>query len=520
MEVATGHEQISGLMKVLSASEMARIEREAYTEGASGQVFMSAAGEGIARAAHGFVKEHNLQWAATLLCGKGNNGGDAYVAGRHLLEMGYQVRALHLAPIESSSGLCQEMRRAFEQVGGVVVDCHHEEDLPFLDQGIILDGILGTGFRGEMRGLFATAAERANQSRLPTIAIDIPSGINGNTGEKGGLAIEAAVTVTLGQAKRGCFVGQGWNHLGELHLVDFGLDAALVDEAMADFWMVTRKAASELLPRIERSRHKYQAGYVVGVAGSEGMPGAALLASESALRGGAGMMRLFHSFSESPHELGAVHELMHEPLVDAQAIVKRLYKASALFVGPGMGTGGRIVGILQELLPQVEIPCVIDADGLAILADHEMVLPKETILTPHRGEMARLLGKSPADLGGELEWLEACGRYAKEKGVVLVLKGGPTFVFSPQGEAPYLIPFGDPGMATAGSGDVLTGILASLLSQGLRPLKAALLGCALHGMAGERSAKRLTSYTMIASDITRELPHIFRDLIGIRRSSG
>ncbi|MGE3954094.1 MAG: NAD(P)H-hydrate dehydratase [Parachlamydiales bacterium] len=505
-------EQIRGVLKVLSASEMARIEREAYTRGASDRHFMTLAGEGIAHVVESYVKEHDLPWVATVLCGKGNNAGDAYVAARHLIGEGYPTRALQLAPIESASALCQEMRQAFQAAGGQVIDCHGEGDIQLLSQGIILDGILGTGFRGELKGLYAAAAERANRSGLPIIAIDIPSGINGNTGEGSTHAIEATVTVALGQAKRGCFLGEGWNHLGELQLVDFGLPTPFVEDGVADFWLMTRKAAGLLLPKVRRNRHKYEAGYVVGIAGSEGMPGAALLAGEAALRSGAGMMRLFHRFAESPHELGAVHELLHEPLVDAEGIVKRLYNAGALFIGPGMGTDGRVAALLQELLAQVKVPCVMDADGLAILAERGLPLPKGTILTPHRGEMSRLLGKKPEDFDGELEWLTACGQYARERGVVLIVKGGPTFVFSPEGEIPYVIPFGDPGMATAGSGDVLTGILAALLAQGCKPLEAALLGGTLHGLAGEGAARRLTSYSMIASDITRELPFAFRDI--------
>ena len=498
-------------MKVIPASEMARVEKLAYEKGASDEVFMEAAGRGLAEVVEGLVQEQNLEWQAAILCGKGNNAGDAYVAGCYLLEQGYAIRALQLAPIEEASPLCKKNHDRFVAAGGEVVAVEEEEDLRFFDDGVIIDGVFGTGFKGKVEGTFAAAFRRANVSGLPAIAVDIPSGINGNTGEMGGIAIEAHTTVYLGLPKTGFFLGEGWNHVGHLHLVEFGLAQEFVDEAQPDFIMLIKHVAAQLLPPIVRSRHKYQAGYVVGVAGSQAMPGAALLSSFAALRAGAGMMRLLHAADMRPHALGLPAEVLAEPL---ESGMNWLEKASAVFVGPGLGTDKKTANLLRDVLAQITCPCVLDADALTLIAQDDLKFPEQTVITPHRGEMHRLLGREELD-GPDL--LKACQEYVNEKNVVLVLKGGPSFVFLPKPlNMPWVVTRGDAGMATAGCGDVLTGVIAALLAQGLRPGHAALAGTYLHGVAGEFAAEELTSYSVVASDVTEHLPEAFGELLAAR----
>ncbi len=490
---------------------MARVEKLAYEKGASDEVFMEAAGRGLAEVVEGVVQSQDLEWQAAMLCGKGNNGGDAYVAGCYLLEQGFAVRALQLTPIEEASALCKKNHDRFLEAGGEVVSVEEEEDLSFFDDGVILDGVFGTGFRGEVEGIFAAAFQRANVSGLPLIAIDIPSGINGNTGEMGSVAIEAHTTVYLGLPKSGFFLGEGWNHVGDLHLVEFGLAQEFIDEAQPDFIMLTKHVAAQLLPPIVRNRHKYEAGYVVGVAGSKAMPGAALLSSFAALRAGAGMMRLLHAPNMEPHALGLHPEVLAESL---ESGMHWLEKASAVFVGPGLGTDEKTGKLLCDILAQIKCPCVLDADALTLIAKDDLKFPEQTVITPHRGEMRRLLGRPDLD-GPEL--LKACQEYVNEKNIVLVLKGGPSFVFLPKPlNMPWVVTRGDAGMATAGSGDVLTGVIAALLAQGLRPGHAALVGTYLHGLAGECAAVELTSYSMVASDVTEHLPDAFSELLAAK----
>ncbi len=280
------------------------------------------------------------------------------------------------------------------------------------------------------------------------------------------------------------------------------MPAALIEQVTADFETIDQKQANCLLPPIQRNRHKYQAGYVIGLAGSPTMPGAALLSSLAALRGGSGMVRLLYprgmeaELSASPYELIKIPYTYDKP----EEIGQLMQKATSVFIGPGLGRSEQIRQLLQTVLSALKIPCVLDADALTLFAEQAFPLPPQTILTPHLGEMQRLL-HSPAHLTLNLELLKTCQQFAEEHCITLILKGAPTFIF--QSQKPIFVNTrGDPGMATAGSGDVLTGLLASLLSQGLSCHHAALLGVYLHGLSGELAAKqRQTSYGVVASDL-------------------
>lgn len=500
-------------MKVVSPRQMAHIEAQAYRDGASESDFMEEAGSGVALVVHDYAERRQLDRHVLLLCGKGNNAGDAYVAGVHLMHLDYEVVALQLAPLEDSSELCKENYHRFLEEGGRVQQINRVEDIVLPDRGLIVDGIFGTGFHGSVGEPFSTAIVKANQSRLPIIAIDIPSGLNGETGIVESVAIIAAETAFLGLPKTGFFLNSGWNHVGKLRYVDFGLGRAYIEESEADLIMLTESYVRPLLPRIVRNRHKYQRGYVVGLAGSPGFPGAALLSSMSALRGGAGMVRLLHP--EGLELSNAPFELIRIPYPPIQAnkgavdiIAHWLAEPTALYIGPGIGLTPETKTMLGQILPGIQKPCVIDADALTLLAEEDWALPEKTILTPHLGEMQRLLKlKDPLPLDNS--YLRICQNYAEKKRATLILKGGPTFIFQP--DSPIQVnPVGDPGMATAGSGDVLTGLLAALLSQGLTPHQAACLGVYIHGLAGEHAAFELSSYCVTASDIMFYFPEGFR----------
>lgn len=489
---------------------MAHIESQAYRDGASEVDFMEEAGSGVALVAHEYAENHQLDRHIVLLCGKGNNAGDAYVAGIHLLHLDYDVAALQIASLEDASQLCKENHRRFVQEGGRVQEIHSVEEIAFPDHGLIVDGIFGTGFHGSVGEPFATAIRLANSSGLPIIAVDIPSGLNGETGDVEGMAIIAAETAFLGLPKTGFFLKDGWNHVGKLRYIDFGLPHLYIDEAETELIMVSEDLVRPLLPPIVRNRHKYQRGYVIGLAGSPGMPGAAMLSSLAALRGGAGMVRLLHPDGMQAELANAPYELVRIPYRpgDVDGVAELLAKPSALFIGPGMGLTQDKKELLAQLLPRVQKPCVIDADALTLLSEEKMVLPEKAILTPHMGELLRLL-KLPAPQPLNLSFLRICQNYAETERITLLLKGGPTFIFQP--DSPIRVnPVGDPGMATAGSGDVLTGLLAALLSQGLTPHQAATLGVYIHGLAGEHAAIELSSYCVTASDILFYFPEGFR----------
>lgn len=496
-------------MKVVSSKQMSHIESLAYRDGASEVDFMEEAGSGVALIVHDYAERLQINRYVILLCGKGNNAGDAYVAGIHLLHLEYDVFALQLAPIQECSQLCKDNYHRFLEEGGRVKDVNTADDIFFPPYGIIVDGIFGTGFHGTVPEPYATAITLANQSKLPIIAVDIPSGLNGETGAVEGAAIVASETAFLGLPKTGFFLKKGWNHVGKLRYIDFGLSSEYINESDSDFLMLNAEMLKPTLPPLVRNRHKYQAGYVVGLAGSPAMPGAAILSSWSTLKAGAGITRLLYpsgmetELSNSPLEL--IKMAYHPDEIDI--IIENLNKASAVFVGPGLGRTEGVKTILRKVLPKITKPCVIDADALFFLSEEEVDLPEHVILTPHIGEFARLIKSEVKEV--DKEFLQVCQNFAENRRVTLVLKGGPTFIFHPDEEI-RVNPVGDPGMATAGSGDVLTGLIAGLLAQGMTTLDAASLGVFVHGLAGEHAAIELTSYSMMATDILFYIPEGLR----------
>lgn len=497
-------------MKVVTSKQMAEIEALAYKDGASEVEFMEEAGSGVAQVVMNFIEENGLGKQVVLLCAKGNNSGDAYVAGTELLEYDYAVLALQTAPIDTCSSLCQEQYRLFLEAGGQVREIMSEEDLVLPANGVVVDGLFGTGFHGQLREPYASIVKTLNRSRVPVISVDIPSGLNGETGVVEGEAVIAAETAFLGLPKRGFFLGDGWNHTGKLRYIDFGLGYEYIDQVDTPLQMITREMLMPHVPVPKRNRHKYEAGYVIGIAGSPGMGGAALLSSWSALTGGAGIVRLMHPAGMEAELTTSPYELIKNTYTNAQDILKETTRARAIFVGPGMGVTPASRKILEDLLPAIECPCVVDADALTLFAEKPFKLPEQTIFTPHLGEMSRLLNQ-PRPEHVDLEFLNICNQYAKDKNITLVLKGGPTFIMNGK-ERIFVNPLGDPGMATAGSGDVLTGLLASLLAQGVPPLQAAQMGVFIHSWAGELAANLLTSYCMTASDIVDQFPRAYLSL--------
>ncbi|MBA3958403.1 MAG: NAD(P)H-hydrate dehydratase [Parachlamydiaceae bacterium] len=496
-------------MKVVSPQQMADLEALAYRDGASESDFMEEAGSGVALIANDYVEHHDLNRQIILLCGKGNNAGDTYVAGIQLLHLEYEVTAYQILPLNDASNLCKQNHFAFLQEGGRLKDINSVDDLDLPASGLIIDGLFGTGFRGTIEGNLGAIIQAVNDSHLPIIAVDIPSGLNGETGKVGGTAIVATITAYLGLPKTGFFLNEGWNHVGILTYVDFGLSKSYVADLKTPIEMLSPDLLKPWLPAMRRNRHKYQAGHVITLAGSLAMPGAGLLCSLSCLCSGAGIVRLLYPM-EMEAELTAIpYELIKVPY-DSQKtepMLELMNHASAVIVGPGLGLSPTTRSMLKKIIPNIQKPCVLDADALTVIAEENITIPAEAILTPHIGELKRLLKVDTFTL--DKDGLKRCADYAAEHRITLIVKGGPTFIFH-AGEVIYVNPKGDPGMATAGSGDVLTGLLASLLAQGVPSGHAAALGVYLHGLAGEFAAAELTSYCMTASDMITYFPHAFR----------
>lgn len=497
-------------MKVVTSKQMAEIESLAISDGSSEETFMEEAGKNIAEAVHSFCEKRKIVKHVILLCGRGNNGGDAYVAGRYLLRKNYQVFAFQIDDLKDCTPLTQKNYSLFVNKGGVAQLTKSVQEIIFPSEGVILDGIFGTGFHGIAKEPYASAIKMANQSGLPILSIDIPSGLNGNTGAAEGPAIHATETLFLELPKLGFFLQDGWNHVGKLRCVNFGLPQNYIDNFKPQMIMLTADNMKPLLPKIINTRHKYQAGLVVGLGGSPGMPGAAIMSSLASLRGGAGIIRLLHPKGMESELSSSPYEVIKVPYTPREydKIIELINSSSACFIGPGIGRTPDAAELLTNVLPKVRRPCIIDADALRIIAEEKLSPPRNAILTPHAGELIQLL-KLSAPMPSSMEFLKTCQDYAKAHHITLVLKGGPSFIFHST-DPIQVNPCGDPGMATAGSGDILTGLIAALLAQGLPPNRAASLGVYLHGVAGEYAAAEKTSYCMIATDILSHFPNAFK----------
>lgn len=500
-------------MFVLSASQMNKLEDHAFKNGYQAADLMEQAAIAIFAELKNDLCQFSpqeLKNPIVLLCGKGNNGGDAFITGCYLLEAGYLVLAVQPEELKNCSALCQAARKRFELKGGKVV-CSFEE-APFAL--LILDGLFGIGFKGEVQPPYLDLIKRANRSKKPIISIDTPSGLDSSNGFVQTIAIEATKTLCLGAAKTGFFFNKGWSHVGKIQPIDLGLPFS--SQIKSDYRLLTLKSASSLLPLLTRDRHKYQAGSVTALAGSFSMPGAALLACLSALKAGSGIVKLLY-----PEEMASL--LTNSPLEliklcyryeDAPFAITALNEAKACFIGPGLGRESQVKALLKSVIPALNIPTVLDADALFFLAEKEFLPTANTIITPHLGEMQRLLqSSSPLEISPNL--LKECQQYVEKYAVTLVLKGSPTFIFHPQ-QPIFISPVGDPGMATAGSGDVLTGLIASLLSQGLCCHDAAKLGVYLHGLAGEHAASILCSYSLLATDLIAYFFAAYKKLIAAK----
>ena len=466
-----------------------------------------------------------------VLAGSGDNGGDALYAGAILARRGAAVAAI-AAGSRTHPGGAGALKRA----GGRVVTAPGEAAGLIASADLILDGLLGIGGHGGLRDPFAglaAEAERARQAGATVVAVDLPSGIDADTGVVEGPAVRADVTVTFGAIKPGLLVDPGAGHAGTVELVDIGLRPHLPDEPALQ--APQRDDISALLPRPNAESDKYRRGVLGLLAGSDRFTGAVLLSTGGAVHGGAGMVRVVTAQVAAvlvrqtyPEAVVTVHPEPEDKGSDWD-LIGSVGRVQAWVGGPGMGTGPEAVARLTAILG-TDLPVLVDADGLTIVSQHKNLLPRRapTLITPHAGELSRLLGADPADVEGRR--LEHARRAAAELGVTVLLKGSTTVIASPDEDPVLVNPTGTPWLATAGSGDVLSGLAGSLLAQGLAPAQAGVAAAYLHGLAARlaaepsepagggpsgpaRSAGGGHGQAPIgASDVVRALPAAFRSL--------
>ncbi len=506
-------------MKLVTPEQMKEIDRRTIVEfGVPSKVLMERAGWAVAEEAAGLLSRRPAGFRVVALAGPGNNGGDALVAARLLVRRGVGVRVFLTAPfarLSPDSALnyrrllaagCRPVLLTGSKLAGL------EEELS--RAGLVIDGIFGTGFRGPARGLPAAVIGLANRFPVPVLAIDVPSGLDGEWGRVEGEAVRADVTVTIGLPKTGLFRGAGIDHSGRVRVADIGFPSALLNAASSGVGLLTREGLEKLLPDRPSLSHKGNWGHVLVVAGSPRMPGAAALCVRSCLRAGAGLATVAAPEAVQAFLKGQVAEAVWLPLParpggdlspTAAGEILGFERASLIALGPGLGRGQGTAAVVKAVVEKSPLPMVIDADGLNILAgDPEAVVRAKAprVLTPHPGEMVRLVKVPPDELRARRE--EIAADFARKWGVILVLKGAASLVAGPDGEL-WVNPTGNPGMATAGAGDVLTGMIAGFMAQGISPLEAAKLGAYAHGLAGDLAAARRGRLSLIAGDLLREV---------------
>jgi ADP-dependent NAD(P)H-hydrate dehydratase / NAD(P)H-hydrate epimerase len=463
-----------------------------------------------------------------IFAGKGNNGGDALAIGRLFFNRDADIFIYITSKKQELKGDCAKNLEILENMGIEIVELLYQDQLQnlkilLLSADMIVDGIFGTGIRGEIKGLISEIIEIINHSGKYILSIDIPSGIDGLTGRILGNTIKANKTVTFCLPKLGLLINPGCQNTGELIVSEISIPQKVIKEFDIKINLIDSEIVSGLMPKRNIDNNKGDFGRVFIISGSVGMTGAGCLSASAALRCGAGLVYLgVPSILTSIYETSLM-EAVTIPLCDndkgvlsgqsLKLIMDSCSKMSVVAIGPGLSTSGDIFEIVASLIKELKLPLILDADALNVLIGRTDLLKthtQEIIVTPHPGEISRLLGISIEDVQNNR--IEVAGEFAQKFGVITVLKGSRTIIADPAGNI-YINPTGNSGMATAGMGDVLTGIIASLIAQGLKPIDGAVCGVFLHGLAGDDIARNKGEHGMIASDLVSELPLTIKKLI-------
>jgi hydroxyethylthiazole kinase-like uncharacterized protein yjeF len=465
-------------------------------EGIPGYSLMTRAGAAAVRAARERFPDAT-RWQ--VVCGAGNNAGDGYVVARLAAQDGIVVSVLALVDPESLTGDAATAYGDFAAEGGVVMPWEGALDD---EASLIVDALLGSGLEREVSGEFAKAVSAMNTHSARVMALDIPTGVHGDTGQVMGTAVAADLTVTFVGLKAGLFAGEGSELTGAIVFDGLDVPEHCRPHAEALSRRISSRVLRRCLKRRPRGAHKGDFGHVLIIGGGEGMPGAVRLAGEAALRTGAGLVSVATHPSHAAVIVGSRPELMSHGIADADSLAPLLERATAIAFGPGLGRS-EWAQQLYAVVSELDMPCVWDADALNLLAATP-AKSERRIITPHPGEAARLLdGKTSAvqdDRPAALKSLQ------DKYGGVIVLKGANTLVTSKK-QVPWLCTSGNPGMASPGMGDVLTGIIAALLAQGLGKEASAVVGVEAHARAGDLAARSGERGT-IASDLIAELRRV------------
>jgi hydroxyethylthiazole kinase-like uncharacterized protein yjeF len=515
---------------VFTAEEMRRVDQRAVEElGIPGAALMENAGRGAAAVIRGAAGELGLPrrgGRVAIVCGKGGNGGDGFVVARWLKRAGHRVQVFLLTRPEELRGDPALKLREMERAGvrpRVVDDA--AALLPALRGAqLVVDAMLGTGARGRPSPLVAAAIEAVNASGRPVVALDVPSGLSADALTSEGLVVHATLTTTFAGLKRGLVAGPDVARAGRVVVVDIGVPADEVARGVTTFVLGPEDVRRHFPPRL-RDAHKGSYGHLLVVAGSVGKTGAAALAARAAMRAGVGLVTVATAASAQPVVASLIVEAMSEPVVETGARTISLKaletlrdlaaRRDAVTLGPGLGLDEETQALARTLVFECPQPMVVDADALTALTGHLDRLRGAAgprCLTPHPGEMARMLGVSVADV--QRDRIATARRFATTHAVSVVLKGASSVVGLPDGTV-LLNSTGNPGMASGGTGDVLSGVLGAFLARGLAAEAALPAAVYLHGLAGDVAAERVGQESLVAGDVIEALPEAFRR-VGVR----
>ena len=506
-------------MRLVTAEEMRNADNAAINEyGIPGIVLMENAGRAVVAQAEKMLGDLNGKKAA-IFCGGGNNGGDGLVVARHMVNKGCDVRLYFLNDPEVFRGdalinyeiLCNMGVSGLQLVEGGRINVAR---MALWSSDIAIDAIFGTGLRDDVRDINLQIINMLNECDTPVIACDIPSGLNSTTGQPLGEAVKAAVTVTFGYCKLGLVLPSAKPYVGELVVADISLPNQVEDVIETRRELVDGAFCRRWLNLREPESYKGDYGHVGVIAGSPAMPGAAILAARGALKMGAGKVTAAlpsacrTAFTAQNPEAMLLNTADNEDGCLDIAAVDDLasFPASAWLIGPGMGREEKTLALIREMITRFTVPAVIDADALFAVCGYLRLLKKAQaplVITPHPGEMAKLLGVSVSDV--QSNRVAVAMGFAKQTNVVVVLKGAGTVVATPEGRI-FINSSGNPGMATGGSGDVLTGMIATLLAQGMVPAVAAATAVWIHGHAADLAASQYGEAGLTAGDVANAIP--------------
>lgn len=516
-------------MKAVDAKTMQAMDRRAVRAfGMRSIQLMENAGSAVALTVK---REFDLckrpSCRVSIVAGKGNNGGDGFVAARHLKAMGIEARVFLIARPGEIKGDAGVNMKIWQKSGGELLAIASPRDLKkhsgvLKHSSIIVDALFGTGLSSPVKGLYAGVIGLINSLNKKVISIDVPSGIDGSTGAVNGAAVKADITVTMALPKTGLYMYPAREYAGSVEVAGIGFPEKLISDARLRWNITCAGFVKGVIAGRRADSHKGAYGHVLVVAGSPGKSGAAYMAAMGAMRSGAGLATIAFPEGLNPAMEAKTIEVMTLPLpetpdgclgsVSYKKLRPFLDKASSIVIGPGLGVSKEAAFLVEMLLRDASVPLVIDADGLNVLKANPGIIRKAkagVVITPHPGEAARLLGISGSDI--QSERLACAERLAGITGATVVLKGASTIIADPDGTV-FINPTGNPGLSTAGTGDVLSGMIGAFLGRGIRQLSAAAVAVYIHGLAADEIKKTAGEAGMLATDLLARIPAILNSL--------